>query len=48
MYKTNARVNVNSPVAILLIVHQSSGLGKEAVNEPFQPRLDTLELLVVR
>lgn len=32
-------VHVNYPVAILLIVLQSYGLGVEAVDEPFGPRL---------
>ena len=41
MYKTNGRggVNVNSPVAILLIVQQFYGLGIEVGKEPFGPRL---------
>ena len=40
MYKRRGgAVNVNCPVAILLIVQQSHGLGVEAVEEPFGPRL---------
>jgi hypothetical protein len=40
MYKMEGGwVNVNCPVAILLIVQQSYGLGVEAVEDPFGPRL---------
>ena len=42
------RVNVNSLVAISLIVQQSYGLGVEAVKEPFGPRLGALGPLAVR
>jgi hypothetical protein len=41
VYKTNGGVcgQCNSPVAKLLIVQQSYGLGVEAVKEPSDPRL---------
>jgi hypothetical protein len=45
---TIAEHNVNSPVAIRLIVQQSYGLGVAAVEEPFGSRLRAPALLAVR
>jgi hypothetical protein len=39
VYKREGEVNVNCPVAIVLIVQQSYGMGVEAVEEPLGPRL---------
>ena len=39
MNEREVGVNVNSPVVILLCVQQSYGLGVEAVEEPFGPKL---------
>jgi hypothetical protein len=41
-------VNENSLVAILLNVQQSYGLGVEAVEEPFGPKLDAPVPLAVQ